>query len=154
ELEDLHRNNIRFLASGRITELPERLQQTITEAEAVTANNTGMVLNMAVNYSGRAELVDVCRKIACEVAEGIVKPESIDETTIAAHLYHPEIPDVDLFIRPGGEMRVSNFLLWQIAYAEMYVLPVLWPDFQKEHLHEALEAYRHRDRRFGGVTEG
>jgi undecaprenyl diphosphate synthase len=153
ELEDLDANNVRFVASGRIAELPEGVRQTIAEGEAFTADNTGMVLNMAVNYSGRAELVDACRRIAAEAAAGELAPETIDEAAVAARLYRPELPDVDLFIRPGGEMRVSNFLLWQIAYAEIYVLPVLWPDFQVEHLHDALAAYRQRNRRFGGVTE-
>jgi undecaprenyl diphosphate synthase len=112
-----------------------------------------MVLNMAINYSGRAEIVDACRRLAEEVVAGERALEAIDDHAFAQCLYHPEVPDVDLFLRPGGEMRVSNFLLWQIAYAEFYVLPVLWPDFQKSHLHEALEAYSRRERRFGGVLE-
>ncbi len=151
EIEDLNRNRIRVMASGRLHELPEALQQTLAEGEASTAANTGMVLNMAINYSGRAEIVDAARRLAEESVAGRVKPEAIGDEAFREHLYRPEIPDVDLLIRPGGEMRVSNFLLWQIAYAEIYVLPALWPDFQKEHLHEALRWYEARERRFGGV---
>jgi len=151
EVEDLDRNNVRFVASGRLHELPEELQQTISEGQAATADNTGLVLNMAVNYSGRGELVDACRRIARQVAEGRLSLDDVSEESIAGNLYQPWMPDVDLLIRPGGEARVSNFLLWQIAYAEIYVCPVLWPDFQKSHLHEALEWYRSRERRFGSV---
>ena len=151
EIEDLNRNNIRIAASGRLHELPEALQETLAEGQASTAGNTGMVLNMAINYSGRAEIVDACRRMAEDAAAGRLKPEEIGDEAFRERLYHPEIPDVDLFIRPGGEMRVSNFLLWQIAYAEIFVLPVLWPDFRKEHLHEALAWYAARERRFGAV---
>ncbi|MBM3471783.1 MAG: di-trans,poly-cis-decaprenylcistransferase [Armatimonadetes bacterium] len=151
EIEDLDRNNVRFVASGRLSELPEELQQTIAEGRAATADNTGLVLNMAVNYSGRGELADACRRIAEQVAQGRLSPDDVSEASIAESLYQPWMPDVDLLIRPGGEMRVSNFLLWQIAYAEIYVCPVLWPDFRKSHLHEALDWYRNRERRFGGV---
>ncbi|MBM3500541.1 MAG: di-trans,poly-cis-decaprenylcistransferase [Armatimonadetes bacterium] len=151
EVGDLNRHNVRVVASGRLQELPDALQETLAEGEAATAGNTGMVLNMAINYSGRAEIVDACRRLADEAAAGRLQPEAIDDQAIRERLYHPEIPDVDLFIRPGGEMRVSNFLLWQIAYAEIHVLPVLWPDFQKAHLREALAAYAARERRFGGA---
>jgi len=151
ELEELDANNVRFMASGRIHELPEGLRKTIADGEAFTADNPGMVLNMAINYSGRAELVDACRRLAGDVAAGRLSEEAISEEHLREKLYHPEVPDVDLLIRPGGELRVSNFLLWQIAYAEIYVCPVLWPDFRKGHLHEALEWYRSRDRRFGTV---
>lgn len=151
ELEELDRNNVRFVASGRLYELPESLQEVIAQGEAMTAENSGLVLNMAINYSGRIELTDACRRIATEIVEGRLSPDDITDDLVARYLYQPWIPDVDLLIRPGGEMRVSNFLLWQIAYAEIFVLPVLWPDFQKEHLREALEWYRTRERRFGGV---
>jgi undecaprenyl diphosphate synthase len=153
EIEDLDGHNVRFVASGRLHELPEELQQTIAEGRAATADNTGLVLNMAVNYSGRGELVDACRRVAEQVADGRLASEDISEHSIADSLYQPWMPDVDLLIRPGGEMRVSNFLLWQIAYAEIYVCPVLWPDFQKSHLHDALDWYRSRERRFGGVRQ-
>jgi undecaprenyl diphosphate synthase len=151
EIEGLDRNNVRFVASGRLQELPEGLQNTIREGEAFTADNTGLVLNMAVNYSGRAELADACRKLAQQVAEGSLSAADITEESVGESLYQPWMPDVDLLIRPGGEMRVSNFLLWQIAYAEIYVYPSLWPDFQKEDLHEALAWYGARERRFGGA---
>jgi len=151
EIDDLHANNVRFITSGRTRELPESLQRALAVGEARTAGNTGLVLNLAINYSGRTELADACREIADDCLEGRL---SLDEVTVEAvgqHLYHPELPDVDLFIRPSGEMRVSNYLLWQIAYAEMYVCPVLWPDFQAEHLHEAIGEFHRRERRFGGV---
>ncbi|NQT12202.1 MAG: di-trans,poly-cis-decaprenylcistransferase, partial [Planctomycetes bacterium] len=121
--------------------------------EELTKGNTGLCLAMAVNYSGRAEIVDACRRVAEDVVAGRLEAEDVSEAALNGRLYHPEMGDVDLFIRPGGEMRVSNFLLWQIAYGEIHVMPVLWPDFQREHLQEALEAYRQRDRRFGGVPE-
>jgi len=151
EIEDLDGHNVRFVASGRLHELPEELQQTIAEGRAATADNTGLVLNMAVNYSGRRELADACRRIAKQVADGRLRPDDVSEESITQNLYQPWMPDVDLLIRPGGEMRVSNFLLWQIAYAEIYVCPVLWPDFQKSHLREALEWYASRERRFGAA---
>lgn len=151
EVDDLDANNVRFVASGRLHELPETLQRAIRESEACTADNSGLVLNMAINYSGRVELADACRSIARDCMDGALSVEDITADTVGRRLYRPEMPDVDLFIRPGGEMRVSNFLLWQIAYAELYVCPVLWPDFQAEHLHQALADYRRRERRFGGV---
>ena len=152
EVADLDASNVRFVASGRLHELPEGLQRAIKESEARTRDNTGLVLNTAINYSGRAELVDVCRSIAGDCVEGTMSVEDISVDAVSKRLYRPDIPDVDLFIRPGGEMRVSNFLLWQIAYAEIYVCPVLWPDFQPEHLHQALADYRKRERRFGSVS--
>jgi undecaprenyl diphosphate synthase len=151
EIDDLDANDVRFIACGRLHELPASLQKAIAESEARTADNPGLVLNMAINYSGRAELADACRTIAQQCLDGTMAVEDINAETVSRQLYRPEIPDVDLFIRPGGEMRVSNFLLWQIAYAEFYVCPVLWPDFQPEHLQQALADFRQRERRFGGV---
>lgn len=151
EVDDLDANNVRFVASGRLHELPESLRSAISESEARTADNTGLVLNTAINYSGRAELVDACRSVVGECLAGRMSVDEISAEAVGRRLYRPEIPDVDLFIRPGGEMRVSNFLLWQIAYAEIYVCPVLWPDFRTEHLHQALADFRERERRFGGA---
>jgi len=151
EIDDLNKSNVRFTTSGRIHDLPESLQQALAAGEARTAGNTGLVLNLAINYSGRTELADACRAIAEECVAGRLSPEAITTETVAQHLYRPELPQVDLFIRPGGEMRVSNFLLWQIAYAEMYVCPLLWPDFQVEHLREAVAEFGRRERRYGGV---
>jgi undecaprenyl diphosphate synthase len=151
ELDDLHANNVRFITSGRTQDLPESLQRALAAGEARTAGNSGLVLNLALNYSGRTELADACRAIARDCVEGRLSAAEVTVEAVGRRLYRPELPDVDLFIRPGGEMRVSNFLLWQIAYAEIYVCSVLWPDFQAEHLHEAIAEFGRRERRFGGL---
>ena len=151
EIEDLVGTNIRFLASGRRNELPGSLQRTFNRAEELTRENSGMVLNLLVNYGGRAEIVDAAAALARRVRAGEMAPEDIDEAIFARHLYAPELPDPDLLLRPGGEMRVSNFLLWQIAYTEIVVMPVLWPDFTTEHLLWAIQEYNVRQRRYGRV---
>ncbi len=151
ELRELDEANVQFRASGRIHELPEGLQRVLRDAEKALAHNDGLILNLCVGYGGRAEIVDATRKGAELVAEGRLKPEDITEDLFAQWLYQPDLPEVDLLLRPGGEMRVSNFLLWQIAYAEIIVMPVLWPDFSEEHLAEALVEYNRRQRRFGKV---
>jgi undecaprenyl diphosphate synthase len=143
---------VRFTASGRLHELPESLQAAIERGKTRTAKNTGMILNLVINYGGRAELVDACSAIAARATQGELDPAAIDEDTIRAELYSPELPDPDLIIRTGGEMRISNFLIWQAAYAELYVLPIFWPDFQKAHIYDALLAFAGRERRFGGVA--
>ena len=120
---------------------------------AQTAHNKDLNLVLALSYSGRSELVDTTRRIAQEVADGRINPAEVDEKTIQQHLYHPEIPDVDLMIRTGGDMRISNFLLWQIAYAELFFSPVMWPDFRKTHLKEIVEQFGSRERRFGQTGE-
>lgn len=152
ELDDLHRNNIRFIASGRLSELPASLQRLIVEAQERTAENTGLVLNLLVNYGGRAEIADAAQTLARRVKAGEIDPDQITEELMGQHLYAPQLPDPDMLLRPGGEMRMSNFLLWEIAYSEIVVMPVLWPDFTKEHLIEAIREYNRRQRRFGGVT--
>ncbi len=152
ELADLDRNNVRFIASGRISELPPSLQGIIAEAQDCTADNSGLVLNLLINYSGRAEITDAAQAIAQKAKAGEIAPEQIDEDFLSQHLYTPELPDPDMVVRPGGEMRVSNFLLWEIAYAEIVVMPVLWPDFTKQHLIEAIGEYNRRQRRFGRAT--
>lgn len=154
ELEDLCANNVRLRASGRLQEVPQGLQNALAQAAEATADNDGMVLNLCINYGGRAEIVDAARAIATEVKSGKLSVEDIDEGTLAAHLYAPELADPDLLIRPGGELRVSNFLLWEIAYTEFYVMPVYWPDFTAEHLDEAIADYNRRQRRFGSVEQG
>ncbi len=151
EIEELHARQVRFVASGRLQELPPGLRGIIEKAEARMAGNTGMVLNLAINYGGRAELVDACRRLATRVLAGELQPAEIDEDAIRSQLYAPELPDPDLVFRPGGQMRISNFLLWQVAYAELYVTPILWPDFQKRHLFEAVLSFGRRERRFGRV---
>ncbi|MGD8238433.1 MAG: polyprenyl diphosphate synthase [Armatimonadota bacterium] len=151
EIDELDAQQVRFMASGRLQELPRSLQEAIRSSTERTASNTGLVLNVAVNYGGRTELVDACRALAARAAEGKLDPAGIDEDAIRAELYAPDLPDPDLVIRTGGDMRISNFLIWQVAYAELCVLRIFWPDFQKRHLFEALRAYAQRDRRFGRI---
>ena len=153
EVETFMKNGVRLLTTGRIENLPEDCQQSMRKAEEITANNTNTTLILALSYSGRSELVDTAKQIARKAAKGELNPEDIDENTIQQNLYHPEIPDVDLMIRTGGDIRVSNFLLWEIAYAELFFTPMLWPDFRKEHLREILEQFSTRERRFGKTGE-
>lgn len=151
DLPELKRNNVRVKLSGNPGGLPSHTREAVETAVAETANNTGMVLNFALNYGGRDEIVRAVRKIAAAVAEGTVKPEEIDEEFFNKFLYTADLPDPDLLIRCSGEIRLSNFLLWQLAYAELWFTDVYWPDFNKQHFMAAIEAYRKRDRRFGGV---
>jgi len=148
ELNTLLRNNIRFQVIGRIEELSPDIQDELNQAIARTASNQGMLFNIALNYGGRAEIVDAARR----AIESGVRPEDLDETRFASFLYTAGQPDPDLLIRTSGEMRVSNYLLWQIAYAEIYVTETLWPDFRRQHLLEAVLAYQKRERRYGGIT--
>lgn len=152
EIDELDESNVRFVASGRLGQLPESLQEQIRVATERTARNTGLTLNLAVNYGGRAELVDACKAVAADVLAGRLAVEDVDESEIAARLYQPDLPDPDLLIRTAGEMRISNFLLWQSAYSELIVLPILWPSFQKRHLFEAVLQFSRRERRFGAVA--
>jgi undecaprenyl diphosphate synthase len=149
ELNTLLKNNIRFKVVGRVEELARDVQTELRDAEHKTASNTGMMFNIALNYGGRAEIVEAARRIA---AEGLA-PDQIDETRFGSYLYTAGQPDPDLLIRTSGEMRVSNFLLWQIAYAEIWVTDTLWPDFRQFHLLEAIVAYQKRDRRYGGINQ-
>ena len=129
------------------------LQEEIKVCEKDTANNDGLILNVAINYGGRMELVNAVRDISQKVAEGRMKADSVTEETITNHLYPSASSDVDLLIRTGGESRISNFLLWQVSYSELYFTPVLWPDFSSEELEKAVFWFTGRDRRFGGLTE-
>lgn len=153
ELDDLHQRNVQVRAIGRIGGLPQSMQDAFAYGEELTAGNDGLRLNICVNYGGRAEIVDAVRAISAEVAAGQLTPEQIDEDVLYQHLYAPDVPDVELFLRPGRELRVSNFLLWQIAYAEFVTMDVLWPDFDAEHLIEAVRIFNTRQRRFGEVVE-
>ncbi|HJQ24362.1 MAG TPA: isoprenyl transferase [Blastocatellia bacterium] len=153
ELKTLRDNNIRFRLIGRGDGLHISVLEQIRRAELATMQNTGLQLNIAVNYGGRAELVDACRRVAEEVAAGRLRPEEINEQVIEAQLYTHMLPDPDLLIRTSGETRISNFLLWQIAYAEIYITDTLWPDFSERDFLSALIEYQKRDRRFGGVRE-
>lgn len=147
ELSTLLRNDIRFSVIGRIEELAPDIQAELREAIARTASNRGMLFNIALNYGGRAEIVDAARR----AIESGVRPEELDEARFASYLYTAGQPDPDLMIRTSGEMRVSNYLLWQIAYAEIYVTDTLWPDFRRRHLIDAVLAYQKRERRYGGI---
>jgi undecaprenyl diphosphate synthase len=153
EMPLLQKNNIRMRFLGRPEELPEAVQHDTREAMEATANNTGMILSVALNYGGRAEIVDAVNAVLAE-RNGHAAGSSITEEQLSAHLYTGGLPDPDLLIRTSGEMRVSNFLLWQIAYAEIFVTDTLWPDFNRTCLLEALVEYQKRERRYGGIREG
>jgi undecaprenyl diphosphate synthase len=148
ELSTLLKNNIRFNVIGRSDELATDIKGELDAAAAKTARNTGMLFNIALNYGGRTEIVDAARR----AIEAGIDPESLDEQKFSELLYTTGQPDPDLLIRTSGEMRVSNFLLWQIAYAEIWVTDIFWPDFRCRHLLEAILAYQKRDRRYGGIT--
>jgi undecaprenyl diphosphate synthase len=149
ELNTLLRNNIRFRVIGRASDLAPDVRGELAMGEQKTAANTGMLFNIALNYGGRAEIVEAAKRLLA----GGVQPEDLDEQRFAGCLYTAGQPDPDLLIRTSGEMRVSNFLLWQIAYAEIWVTDTLWPDFRKQHLLEAILAYQKRDRRYGGIKQ-
>lgn len=151
EVRELDKNNVRLMSIGRRDLLPKVVQEELARAIKALEKNTGLVLNLALSYGGRAEIVEAARRIGKEVREGRLDTAELDEKTFAKHLYAPELPDPDLLIRTAGEMRVSNFLLWQIAYAELYVTDVLWPDFRRPNLLTAIEDYQKRERRFGRV---
>lgn len=151
EVAHLHGEGVRVRHLGRKDNLPASLQQALCEAEEMTANNPSLTLSLAVNYSGRAELCDAARKVAARVAAGELDAASITEDDLARALCLPDIPDPDLLVRTAGEMRISNYLLWQIAYAELWVTPVLWPEFGVTELLQAFHAYQLRQRKFGRV---
>ncbi|MCS6829588.1 MAG: isoprenyl transferase [bacterium] len=153
ELRQMVINGIQVRVIGRMHELPHSLQEELRRGMEITARNTRLILNLAINYGGRAEIVDAVRAIAQRVKQGDIQPQDIDETTIRAHLYASDMPDPDLLIRTAGEMRVSNFLVWQTAYSELWVTPTLWPDFRTEHLIEAIVSYQQRVRKFGGILD-
>jgi undecaprenyl diphosphate synthase len=153
ELPVIHRNNIRLLVIGRPDQLPEAVRNDVERAMRQTAANSGMQLAVALNYGGRAELVDAFNRILDRVRTNGLANARVDEEMISQHLYTAGLPDPDLLIRTSGEMRVSNFLLWQIAYAEIYVTETLWPDFTRAQLLEALLDFQKRERRYGGLAE-
>ncbi len=151
EIGELNRNNVRLEVIGQIYRLPEFVQEQLEKTKAALAKNNGLTLILALSYGGRTEIVEAVRAIAGKVKADKLEPEEINEQVIAQHLYTRNFPDPDLLIRTSGEMRVSNFLLWQISYAELVVTPTLWPDFRKPQFLEALAEYAHRHRRFGGL---
>jgi undecaprenyl diphosphate synthase len=151
EKKEMLDNNIRLTAIGQIERLPEDVQEVLAESMAITKKNDGMLLNLALSYGGRAEIVRVVQEIAKETREGKVDPDSITSELITEHLYTRGMRDPDLLIRTSGEMRISNFLLWQIAYSEIYVTDTLWPDFSKDEYIRILKDFQRRERRFGKV---
>ncbi len=150
---ELDKNNIRLTTIGNVKTLPVEVQKELHEAIEKTKNNNRMTLNLALSYSGRWELLEAVKDISKLVAEGKIKSEEIDEKFFAKYLTTQNIPDPDLLIRTSGEFRVSNFLLWQIAYTEFYISDVYWPDFSRKHLYEAIKSFQSRERRFGRVSE-
>ncbi len=151
EIGELNRNNVRLDAIGQIYRLPEFVQEQLRKTKAALARNSGLTLILALSYGGRTEIVEGARSIAQKVRDGQLEPAEINEQLLSQHLYTASYPDPDLLIRTSGELRISNFLLWQISYAELVVTPTLWPDFRKPQFFEALEEYTRRHRRFGLV---
>jgi len=153
EVRRLHRNNVRLRVIGERGAFDAKLQQRVAEAEALTRDNTGLILVIAANYGGRWDIVQASQRLAEQVASGQMQVSDVDEAALAAHLSLAEFPEPDLFIRTGGEQRVSNFILWQLAYTELFFTPVLWPDFSRELFEEALTSFAQRQRRFGHTGE-
>ena len=151
EKQEMLDNNIRLNTIGETERLPDSVSTLLREIMQVSQNNTGMMLNLALSYGARPEIVRMVRHLSAEAAAGNIKPEAIDEQMVSNHLYTRNIPDPDLLIRTSGEMRISNFLLWQIAYSEIYVTNTLWPDFNREEYMEILKDYQGRERRYGKV---
>jgi undecaprenyl diphosphate synthase len=155
EVPTLNENNVRLEYIGRQRELPDDVQERMAWAREATARNSGMVLTLALNYSARSEIVDAFRSMVSAASQnGGVDHLKIDEDAVSRHLYTRHLPDPDLVVRTSGEMRLSNFLLWQLAYAEIYVTPTLWPDFRGVHLLEGIREYQQRERRYGGLNHG
>ena len=151
EEREFHENHIRLRAIGRLGDLPKSVRRELNHIMQVTEHYRGATLVLALSYGGRTEIAHAARELARQAKAGTLDPESIDESAVGAHLYAPDIPDPDLMIRTSGEMRLSNFLLWQLSYAEFYITDTLWPDFREEHLVKAVEEYGKRHRRFGLV---
>ena len=153
EVKRLHKNNLRLRIIGDVTRFNPRLQRKIEQAEELTRHNTGLVLNVAANYGGKWDITQAAKQLAQQVANGELTPEDIDESKMAQYISMSDLPDVDLLIRTSGECRISNFLLWQLAYAEMYFTPVYWPEFGEDSLVEAISWFVNRERRFGCTGE-
>lgn len=153
ETPELNENGVKLIAIGDIESLPEKCRKQLSEAIEMTAHNDRLTVCVALSYSARWEITQACRLIAEKIKENKLQPEDIDQKVFASHLNTQNLPDPDLLIRTSGELRVSNFLLWQIAYSELYFTPVLWPDFRKKHFLQAVIDYQRRERRFGKTTE-
>ncbi|WP_347922967.1 isoprenyl transferase [Pontimicrobium sp. SW4] len=153
EIKTLQKNNIKLNAIGNLKALPSKVYTELIDVMELTKANSHLTLTLALSYGSRDELVNTVKQISIKVKNNIISPEKIDESVINEHLYTQNLPDVDLLIRTSGEQRISNFLLWQIAYAELYFTNVFWPDFTKQHLYEAIINYQQRERRFGKTSE-
>ncbi len=153
EVPKLMENHVRLNAIGHLEDLPQVCQEEMAEACRLTSKNDGLTLTLSLSYSGRSELKYCMRKLAQQAADGQLNPQDIEEQTITNHLYTAGMPDPDILIRTGGEQRISNFLLWQIAYAELFFTPVMWPDFNGQHLREIISQFQNRERRFGKTGE-
>lgn len=153
ELDELMQNDVKLVTTGRVNGLPQSQQDVLREACALTADNRGLVLNLALNYGGRREILDAVKAIASSVRAGILDLSEIDEETFSSFLYTADLPDPDLLIRTSGEHRLSNFLLWQTHYTELYIAGDLWPDFDRQKLFEAVAEYQRRERRFGRISQ-
>lgn len=154
QVAELDKNNIKLIVIGRGAPIPDYLREKIRDAQNKTRDNTGLVAVLALNYGSRQEIVDAVKKIAHSAIEGKIKPEELDTEKFNAYLYTAGLPDPDLLIRTSGEMRISNFLLWQLSYAELYFPKIYWPDFRKEELQKAIKVYQARQRRFGRIDVG
>ncbi len=152
ELSELQENRVRLVATGDTDRLARQSRRALQFAISRTAENTGLTLNLALSYDGRSDILNATRRIAEEVARGNLKSDQIDEAVFSRMLYTEDLPDPDLLIRTSGEVRLSNFMLWQCAYTELWFTPVLWPDFRREHLYEAIRVYQSRERRFGKTS--
>lgn len=152
EIDDLLKNNVRLITMGHLHDLPKPTRESMQYGIDVTQNCTGLTLNLALSYGGRLEIVDAVKSVAAKVKNGEMELENIDEQLFSGFLYTKNLPDPDLLIRTSGELRISNFLLWQLAYTEMYITDLLWPDFRRQHLYDAIRAYQKRERRFGRVS--
>lgn len=150
EVQELSENKVRLRFIGQKSTMPDKLRDRMEESVSSTATNTGLNLQVAINYGSRQEITEAARQIAAQVRDGKIKLEDIDEAMMSRHMYTAEIPDPELLIRTGGEMRISNYLLWQSAYTELYVTPALWPEFQPRHFDEAIREFTRRERRWGG----
>jgi undecaprenyl diphosphate synthase len=153
ETDELNQNGVKLISIGDLSKLPEDVQSELNDAFEKTKNNSRMVLNLALSYSGRLELINAIKSISKNISENELEIENIDEMTVSSFLYTKDLPDPDLLIRTGGEMRISNFLLWQIAYSEIYFCKTLWPDFGVSEFVNAIYDYQSRERRFGLVSE-
>jgi len=153
EIDELCRSGVRINPIGRLGDLPRQAQDALKMATDCSRNNKGLILNLALNYGGRTEIVDAVRSIAADVEKGLLRPGEIDDKIISERLYTAGQPDPDLLIRPAGDFRISNFLLWQLAYTEFWLTPVMWPDFRRVHLLRAIDDFQRRERRFGGLIK-